>query len=198
MNGKAVISISCAAPTKVYKLCLSKASRPQELKNAPICMGKSEWRFETLGDFFRGEQTSARYHFVQSAMLSRTTAKAEEHLVCSTVLDTGLHTLDASEAIFFFDSSRFLQQRQLITSGAKRCEKMQRDGFCSEGDCCKYSHVMPEYFNPEVHVYVGCMHEHCRQLLCTSLRRPVPLTNPFFRGRVYVHQSRHHHLLCVT
>jgi hypothetical protein len=37
MNGEAVIRIACATPTKVYKMCLSKASRPQELTNAPRC-----------------------------------------------------------------------------------------------------------------------------------------------------------------
>jgi hypothetical protein len=46
------------------------------------------------------------------------------------------------------------------------------------------SQAMPAHFNPEVPVYVGYMHEHCRSTICTLLKLPVPDSIPFLRNRV--------------
>lgn len=181
------INISCHLPTKVYKLCLSKESRPEALRNAPRFIGKSEWKLETLGSIYKPSlhRNSSEFHC--------SSHNTDKNLVCSTILHPGSYSLDASLAVYFFDTSRFLQQRSMRASGAQLCKFMQRDGFCSRGDCCNYTHTMPSCFSPEVPVYIGCVYERCRDSICTSLRIPVPDQAPFLRARLYSKHQGHGH-----
>lgn len=177
------ITISCNLPTKVYKLCLSKGSRPDALKDAPRCISESEWKLETMGNMYKPSMHG----------LHKPNRDTEQNLVCSMMLDPGSYSLDAAEAVYFFDTSRFLQQRALRARGTQLCTCMQRDGFCSRGDLCNYAHTMPGRFSPEVPVYIGCVYERCRDSICASLRLPVPEQTPFLRARLYSKHQGHGH-----
>ena len=174
-----IVNVTSVVPTKVYKMCLSKASRPKELMNAPRYMDKSEWKFESLDRLYRPILSHIYRPYVHNV---------PEHdlknMVCSKILQPGSHALDETDALYFFDTSRFLQQHDAVTHGAELCMFMQQDGFCHKGDCCKFSHAMPVHFNPEVPVYVAYMHEQCRSSICTLLKLPLPDRIPFLRNRV--------------
>ncbi len=162
-------------------MCLSKASRPKKLANAPRYTDKSEWKFETLDRLY----LPILSHIYRPHMPSINVPEHDlKNLVCSKILQPGSRALDEAEALYFFDTSRFLQQNDAVTRGAELCMSMQLDGYCHKGDCCTFSHAMPAHFNPEVPVYVGYMHEQCRSSICTLLKLPVPDRIPFLRNRV--------------
>ncbi len=177
VNEAASIEVTCAVPTKVYKLCLSEMSHPQSLQKNPWMADARRWTFETSDKFFRpyNGMLDEREHGASdhSAITVRKfqKSKAADCLVCSMMLDSGVYKLDTTDAIYFFDTQNHVKQQLVRASGAALCKFMQRDGCCSAGDCCKYSHAPPRYFSPQAPVYICYMLQQCMRSIRCSLRQ---------------------------
>lgn len=176
------IQVTLHAPTKVYMLCLSPKSHPPSLLKPPRYVTDacaSAWRFETSAQLFArycGIQTAEAVSasFLPTPKLKFLKAKSTDScLVCSTILEPGVYKLPTEDAIYFFDTQRHVQQRRLRASQAALCMFMQRNGDCGAGDCCKFSHAPPQYFSPEVPVYIRCMLLQCRGSLQAALHLPI-------------------------
>lgn len=197
VNETASIEVTCALPTKVYMLCLSEMSHPQSLQKNPWMADARRWTFETSDKFFKryNGMLDEREHVRvgagglderehgasdRSAITVRKfqKSKAADCLVCSMMLDSGVYKLDTTDAIYFFDTQNHVKQQLLRASGAPLCKFMQRDGCCSAGDCCKYSHAPPRYFSPQAPVYICYMLQHCMRSIRCCLRQHVAGATP--------------------
>lgn len=202
------IHVSCRVPTKVYLLAVGPRSAEMVAASAmkwrPAVV-KENWAFvpskhiqpEIHEQIFLNPRAGASEQKIRKTSSEQLEELAwSAHLrklpllnfdVFSTVLQPGTHALDTTDAVFFFDTARFMRQKHVQASGAALCSSFQRTGACCEGDLCNYSHVPPLVYHPDIPVYIGYMQLQCRKQLCTNLQIQTAdsATRSHMRNRAY-------------